>query len=472
MLADDAIVAAVISAADDSHKTVLSTPRPESAAEEGTFTVSVTEGPDKGLALSFDASAPLRILLGQSPACGLRLTDREVSRRHAALEIQPGGIRLTDLDSTNGTYVDRVRVYDALLEGGETIRMGTTTLSVDLQTSRLRAAVPIAERFGRMLGRSLEMRRLYPLCARLAQANVPLIIEGETGTGKEVLAEAIHQEGPRADQPFVVFDCTTAPPTLVESELFGHERGAFTGAVSTRIGVFEQAHGGTLLIDEIGDLELALQAKLLRAIERGEIRRVGGNKWIKVDVRVLAATRRDLDRAVAAGRFRDDLFHRLAVARIELPPLRRRRGDVALVASAIWAELGGNPVDLTTEILARWEEEAWPGNIRELRNAVSRQFALGELAASAFLRSDDAEGATSERAAATSVGPALDAVEHVLDAGLPFVEARARLVAEFERRYVERAMRVHPDPAKAAAASGVGQRYFQVLRAKTRGGRP
>jgi two-component system, NtrC family, response regulator HydG len=447
-------------------ETVVSS-REEVATEEGTFTISVTDGPDKGKRLTFDASAPSRILVGQSPACELRLTDREASRRHAALEIVAGGIRVTDLSSTNGTYVDRVRVYEALLEGGEMVRVGATTLAIDLESERVRAAVPVAEQFGPVLGRSLEMRRLYPLCARLARANVPLIIEGETGTGKEVLAEALHQQGPRAKQPFVVFDCTTAPPTLVESELFGHERGAFTGAVTTRIGVFEQAHGGTLLIDEIGDLDLPLQAKLLRALERGEIRRVGGDKWIKVDVRVLSATRRDLDREVAAGRFRDDLFHRLAVARIELPPLRRRRGDVALLANAIWAELGGVPDELPREVLSRWEEETWPGNIRELRNAVARQLALGELADAAFLmRTHEGDG-TDDAPSSHATGG--DAVDRVLDAALPFVEARARLVAEFERRYVERVMQVNEgDLVKAAAASGVGQRYFQMLRAKTR----
>ena len=452
-------------------ETVLSLRGEAGATEDGTFTISITDGPDKGVRLTFDASAPSRVLVGQSPACELRLTDREASRRHCALEIVPGGIRVTDLESTNGTYVDRVRVYEALLEGGEMVRVGATTIAIDLEATRVRAAVPIAERFGRVLGRSLEMRRLYPLCARLAKANVPLIIEGETGTGKEVLAEALHQEGPRAKQPFVVFDCTTAPPTLVESELFGHERGAFTGAVATRIGVFEQAHGGTLLIDEIGDLDLPLQAKLLRALERGEIRRVGGDKWIKVDVRVLSATRRDLDKEVAAGRFRDDLFHRLAVARIELPPLRRRRGDVSLIAEATWEELGGVPGEIPREVLSRWEEDSWPGNIRELRNAVSRQLALGELAGSAFLmRSNDGpldDPPPSHQRAPAGTG---DAVERVLDAALPFVEARARLVAEFERRYVERVMQVAGgDPAKAAAASGVGQRYFQMLRAKLRG---
>jgi DNA-binding NtrC family response regulator len=444
------------------NETVLSE-RLGAAPEEGTFIVRVTDGPDKGKTLQFDASAPSSVLVGTSPACEMQLADREVSRRHASLEIVPGGIRLTDLESTNGTFVDRVRVYAALLQGGEIIRVGASTLSVDLEEARRRAAVPIADRFGRTLGRSLEMRRLYPLCVRLAKANVPLVIEGETGTGKELLAEAIHEEGPRAAGPFVVFDCTAAPPTLVESELFGHERGAFTGAVAARRGVFEQAHGGTLLIDEIGDLELSLQAKLLRAIERSEIRRVGGDKWIKVDVRVIAATRRDLDKAVAAGRFRDDLFHRLAVARIELPPLRKRTGDIALIATTSWQELGGDPREIPPDVLTKWEDEPWPGNVRELRNAVARQLALGELAGEALGSpdSDDAPAPPSVQG---------DVLANVLEAGLPFIQARARLVAEFERRYVERVLRLHGgDVAKAAAASGIGRRYFQMLRAKSRG---
>jgi DNA-binding NtrC family response regulator len=442
-------------------QTVLSD-RDLPAPEEGTFAIRVTEGPDRGKSLVFDASAPSRVLIGSSPACELQLTDREVSRRHAALEIVPGGIRVTDLGSTNGTYVDRVRVYDALLQGGEMLRFGSTVLSIDLEESKRRAPVPIAERFGRVLGRSLEMRRLYPLCVKLARANVPLVIEGETGTGKELLAEALHEEGPRASMPFVVFDCTAAPPTLVESELFGHERGAFTGAVSQRRGVFEQGHGGTLLIDEIGDLDLPLQSKLLRAIERGEIRRVGGDKWIKVDVRVLAATRRDLDKAVAAGRFRDDLFHRLAVARIELPPLRRRVGDIALIAASCWQELGGDPREIPPDVLAKWEEDPWPGNIRELRNAVARQLALGDLAGQALGSADAGDAPPPSRRG--------DAVESLLEENLPFIQARTRLVADFERRYVERTLRLHGgDVAKAAAASGIGRRYFQMLRAKSRG---
>src|SRR5262249_22135835 len=202
--------------------------------------------------------------------------------------------------------------------------------------------------FGRVLGASREMRRLYPLCERLAASRVPVVIEGETGTGKEILAESLHEAGPRTAAPFAVFDCTAVPANLMESELFGHDRGAITGAVMTRKGILEEADGGTLLIDEIGDLDLQLQPKLLRALERGEVRRVGGDRWLKVDVRILAATRRNLDVEVQEGRFRDDLFHRLAVARIELPPLRERKGDVAVLASHFSEEMGRPRPPLTT----------------------------------------------------------------------------------------------------------------------------
>jgi two-component system, NtrC family, response regulator HydG len=439
-------------------------------ALDGTFRVIVAEGPDRGASMSFDANAPSRILVGQSPACSLRLTDREVSRRHAALEVVAGGIRITDLDSTNGTFVDRVKIVEAILTGGEIVRVGTTMLSIEFDTGAPPVGLPEVLHFGNVLGRSHEMRRLYPLCAKLAASEVPLVIEGETGTGKELLAESIHQESARAREPFVVFDCTTAPPNLVESELFGHERGAFTGAVTARRGVFEQAHGGTLLIDEIGDLDIALQAKLLRAIERREVRRIGGAGFTKVDVRVIAATRRDLDREVAAGRFRDDLFHRLAVARIELPPLRRRRGDVTLLAELAWRDLGGEPSEIPRDALARWEEHTWPGNVRELRNAVARLHALGELASQT--RGPLSVPPSSSPAPSTDGfddATKQDVVEEVLSVPLPFAEARARVMEDFERRYVGRLLDLHGgDLARAAVTSGIGRRYFQMLKAKVR----
>jgi two-component system, NtrC family, response regulator HydG len=306
--------------------------------------------------------------------------------------------------------------------------------------------------FGRMLGDSPEMREIYALCGRLAPSDVPIVVEGETGTGKEVLAEALHASSRRAAGPFVVFDCTAVAPSLLESALFGHERGAFTGALAQRRGVFEQAHGGTLFIDEIGELEAVLQPKLLRAIERGEVQRVGSNRWDRVDVRIIAATRRDLDREVEAGRFRDDLFFRLAVGRVELPPLRRRRGDVAVLARHFWHQIAGPARPLPPGLIERLEDRPWPGNIRELQNAIARHVAVGDLP---------------EATVARSSGSSSDAIERVLSMELPLPRARAELVEEFERRYVEAVLDRHDgNVTRAAAASGLALRYFQLLRAR------
>ena len=446
-----------------------------------TFRVFVQQGPDVGAELIVDDTRPCRLLLGSSPACDLRLTDREVSRRHASLELAGSRMRLTDLGSTNGTSVNGVGMTDAFLVGGELVSLGATRLGIERLPGPGFVELPEVTRFGRILGASNEMRRLYRLCERLAASHVPVILEGETGTGKEVLAESLHENGPRASGPFVVFDCTAVPPGLVESELFGHERGAFTGAVTQRKGVFEQADGGTLLIDEIGDLDMGLQPKLLRALERGEIRRVGGDRWMRVDVRVLAATRRDLDRQVQSGQFRDDLFHRLAVGRIELPPLRNRRGDVPLLGRHFANELGGDPHALPAEWLLRCEAYSWPGNVRELRNAVARRLALGDLA-------PQREAAPVSGGGRGVVGPSIpplphdgdggssgarpDAfLDHVLTLGLPIIPARQLVIDEFERRYVERVLESYGgNMARAAEASGIARRHFQRIKARARRG--
>ena len=266
--------------------------------------VVIIEGPDAGRQFVLHPDNPSRIFLGTSETCELRLTDPTVSRRHSAFEVVGPRWRLTDLDSTNGTFVDGVAVVVAFVSGGEIVRCGSTALRLEIDATPLSTRLSNATRFGETIGASVVMRRLYPLCERLAKTRIPVVIEGETGTGKEVLAESLHEVG-GSTGPFVVFDCTTVAPNLVEAELFGHERGAFTGATLARPGVFEEADGGTLFIDEIGDLDLALQAKLLRALDRSEVRRVRRKlRGAKVDVRVIAATRRDLDRAVAQGRFR------------------------------------------------------------------------------------------------------------------------------------------------------------------------
>jgi transcriptional regulator with GAF, ATPase, and Fis domain len=424
------------------------------------FVLTVVEGAQLGEALRIDGTQPRAAHIGSGPACELRVHDRQVSRRHASLEPAGARLRLTDLASTNGTFVDGVAIVEALLRGGETVRIGSTALEVTRSQAPARPRLSTRTSFGPIVGASTEMRRLYPLCERLAQSDVTVVIEGETGTGKEVLAEALHEEGPRANRPFVVFDCTAVPANLVESELFGHERGAFTGAITARKGLFEQAHGGTLLIDEIGDLELALQPKLLRAIERSEIRRLGGDRTIRVDVRLLAATRRDLDREVQAGRFRDDLFHRLMVARIELPPLRHRVGDVQILAQHFWAALGGDPAQLSGDLLLRWEDDEWRGNVRELRNAVARRLAVGDLAQLPNV-------GHSSSAAAGVTATSDDVVGAILREELPLIDARQKMIAEFERRYIEDLLRRHGGSvSRAAAASGLAKRHFQRIKAR------
>jgi DNA-binding NtrC family response regulator len=420
------------------------------------FAVRVTTGPDTGKSFTIDANQAGRILVGQSPACAVRLADPTVSRRHAALELAQGALRVADLGSTNGTWVNGLRVYDVALQGGESLQVGNTVLAVTAGSS---TEGPVVEQtsFGAFIGASDEIRRLYPAMTRIASSNIPVIIEGETGTGKEVLAEALHDLGPRASGPFVVFDCTTIASNLMEAALFGHEKGAFTGAHVANPGLFEQADKGTLFIDEIGDLDVPLQAKLLRAIERSEVRRIGGKSWLRVEVRIIAATRRDLDREVQSGRFRDDLFFRLAVARIELPPLRRRRKDISLLAAHFWKELGGAPAELTGDLLKRLEDYDWPGNVRELRNSITQRITLGELArqpSSLLPPSGESSGGG-------------DAIEAILGQDLPFPIARDKILDLFEQRYVARVLERHGgNVTHAAHASGIGRRYFQTIRGR------
>ncbi|WP_240488810.1 sigma 54-interacting transcriptional regulator [Labilithrix luteola] len=434
----------------DDTSTGITTRTPPVRTTTSSYSVVVVTGPDVGTSFLVDGSSPARVYLGHGPTCELKVSDRRISRRHAAFALAEGGLRVTDLDSTNGTFVAGVRVFDALLTDGEIVTAGESTFRIDAAGAR-EVSLSAAESFGRVVGASAEMRRLYPLLETLAASDVPVVIEGETGTGKEALAEAIHEASPRAAGPFVVFDCTAVAPTLVESELFGHERGAFTGAMASRKGLFEQADGGTLFIDELGDLDPTMQPKLLRAVERMEVRRVGGDKWIKVNTRIIAATRRDLDREVQDGRFRDDLFFRLAVARIELPPLRARRGDIAHLTRHFWKRLGGLG-EPPYELLRRFERMPWYGNIRELANAVSRCIALGE-------QNVQAEPAP------TGHG---DAMEEVLALDLPYPRARDRILAEFENRYVKRVLTLHNgNVTRAAEASGIGRRYFTTLVSRT-----
>lgn len=425
-------------------------------------TLSVIAGPSRGHSFRVDDLDHRRTLVGSSVACDIILADRRVSRRHAAVETRLGELLLVDLGSSNGTYLGPVRIREAFLKSGDVFTIGETSLRVDLDAEEHPIESDPAARFHGVIGTSREMRRLYPTFRRIAETDLPVLVEGETGTGKEVLADSLHRASRRARGPFVVCDCTTLTPTLLEAELFGWERGAFTGASEARAGLFENAHGGTLFIDEIGELEIGLQAKLLRALERGEVRRVGGSRYTKTDVRVIAATRRDLDQEVTARRFRDDLFYRLAVTRLELPPLRRRSGDVSFLAQCFAKELGGPPGRMPTEMLERLEAHDWPGNVRELKNVIARYVALAELEL-------EVEGPQGEKGCAggpsTARGP--DFLEALLEEGRPLEVARERFLAEFERRYVRRMLeRTGGNVTRAAEAAGVGRRYFQKLKAR------
>ena len=417
-----------------------------------TWIVHVVAGAQIGQAFRLEGLSTRRAMVGQSPVCEVKLDDRSVSRRHVALESDGRGLRVIDLGSRNGTWVDTTRVRDASLRNGDVVRLGDAQLRLECDELAKPVAVPNDVRFHRVIGASPQMRAMYPLFRRVGESELPVLIEGETGTGKEVLAESLHEASPRRHGPFVVFDCTTVAATLLESELFGHEKGSFTGADNARSGLFEAADGGTLFVDEIGELEASLQAKLLRAIERHEVRRVGSNKMTTVNVRVIAATRRDLDKDVQARRFRDDLFYRLAVARLELPPLRRRVGDVSFLARYFWTTLGGDARELSPDVIQRFEEYDWPGNVRELHFAVTRQLALGDAGDLPL----------------NELGPTQnDYIDAVVRSRSPLPRARQQVVAELERRYVEHMLALHDgNVTRAAEASGVGRRYFQIVRAK------
>ena len=433
------------------------------------FILRVSSGPDVDKWIEVGPGGAGRAFIGQSALADLSLSDNRVSRRHLALQVADGLLLMEDLGSTNGTFVNGLRIRSALLNGGESVRMGETTLAVEISGARTAARPSRASRFGRIIGDSLAMRRVYPLLEKLAASNVPMVIEGETGTGKELVAESIHETGPRADAPFVVFDCTTVPPNLLESALFGHERGSFTGAVSSRQGVFEQAHRGTLFLDEIGDLEFSLQAKLLRALERREVQRVGGSTWTKVDVRIVAATRRDLEKMIQARTFRDDLFYRLAVARVELPALRDREGDVEILARYFWQQLGGTSDTFPSHALPGLLGYNWPGNVRELFNKVSQLMALGELSYPPSRQSPPAGSLGSNDGGPPSeqFQRAQDVIQAVIDKEVPFPQARNRVMREFERRFLEAILARHGgNVSKASRASGIQRRFFYVLRAR------
>ena len=338
---------------------------------------TVTNGRDSGKELVLQK--PL-VSIGTLPGNDLVLTDPTVSRSHAEVEERSDGYLLRDHDSTNGTFLDNVRVREGYITPGSVIRLGQTEMTFSPLEERIEVPQSKAGSFGELIGSSTPMREVYGILERIAPTDVTVLLEGETGTGKELAARAIHCHSRRAGRPFVVFDCGAVAPNLIESELFGHEKGAFTDAVKARQGAFELADNGTIFLDEIGELSLDLQPKLLRALDQRETKRVGADKPVTVNVRVISATNKDLEKEVKAGRFREDLFYRLSVVRVNMPPLRKRKEDIETIAGQVLAgissEIGKKITGLSPEAVAALTAYSWPGNVRELKNVLGRAAAL------------------------------------------------------------------------------------------------
>ena len=431
-------------------------------AKQGTALIAhrlrlrVLEGADQGRETTLEGT---HALIGSAPDSDLVLSDPEVSRRHCSISTEGDKYILRDLESTNGTFVTGVRVREAELTPGMTLSVGSTVIAFEPKQRFVRLQSSDSASFGELLGVSAAMRAVFGTLERVAGTSLACVLLGETGTGKELAARALHEQSARNAGPFVVLDCAQSAGNLFESELFGHERGAFTGADRSRPGAFELARGGTLFLDEVGELPLELQPKLLRVLERRETKRLGASEGYPVDCRVVAATHRPLEDMVGTGTFRRDLYFRLAEVVVELPPLRDRMEDVVPIAEALLSrhEEGRS---FSEEALDALKQHDFPGNVRELRNIVRR---AAELSASATIAAADLGLVRQERPrqeAAASAG---------VDASVPLKEARAAWNECFETEYVRALLERHAwDFDDAAAAAGIHIKSLQRL-ARERG---
>ena len=398
--------------------------------------LTVRGGPDRGRELLLDRE---EVVVGTAAGCDLRLTDPTVSRHHLSLRVRADHYEVSDLESTNGTRIGKQRVRVADVEPGEIIELGRTRLRLERADGEVSLALSARSSFGALVGDSAAARRLFALLEAVALADATVLLMGETGAGKDLAATAIHEASRRRNGPFIIVDCGALQPTLVESELFGHEKGAFTGAGARRIGAFEEADGGTLFLDEIGEFTREMQVSLLGALERRVIRRVGGSDSVAVDVRVIAATNRDLRIEVNRGAFREDLYHRLNVLTVRIPPLRERSEDIPLLAERFWRERSGDPhAELPPHVVEELMAHLWPGNVRELRNRIEQLAALPDLGA------DTTEATRSYRDAKTA---AVDAFERrfvaaLLERARGNVSEAARLAA-MDRPHLIKLIRKH-----------------------------
>jgi DNA-binding NtrC family response regulator len=416
---------------------------PESSVRVRAATLEVRSGPDAGRRARLDSP---RFIVGTGESADLVLTDPTVSREHLTLILGPDGVVLRDHASRNGTLVGGARIREVILEGDAVLTLGKTVIAIQLDSGLSDILVATRDRFGEAFGVSTAMRHAFAMLERAAATDVTVLLEGESGVGKEVLARGLHDESARREGPFVAVDCGAIPAGLIESELFGHAKGAFTGAGADRLGLFEQADGGTLFLDEIGELPLDMQPRLLRVLELREVRPVGARDTRKINVRIVAATNRNLPTAVAEGSFRKDLFYRLSVARIVVPPLRDREEDIEPLATMFLRRaLGSSDAEVAPDIKAMLRTHRWPGNVRELKNVIDRHALMG-VRDRQSLFDGQAPGAPGSPENLWSMG---------------FHEARRTLLDDFERSYLTRALEASGGVVvRAAERAGIPRPTF------------
>jgi len=408
----------------------------------------VVEGEDRGSELIVEKE---RVTLGRSTVCDLTLKEGSVSGIHCEVVAGPEGFLLRDMGSTNGIFMLGHQILELYLRPGSEFQVGNNLIRFEPLDNMVKIPLSRKDRFGSVLGRSIPMREIFAVLERVSTSDLPVLLRGETGTGKELLASGIHAYSFRKNRPYVVLDCGAVPADTIESMLFGHEKGAFTGAVDSRRGVFEQASGGTLFIDEVGELAVGLQPKLLRALEQQEIQRVGGVKPVKVDVRIVAATHRDLLARVDQGLFREDLFYRLSVVEVRVPPLRDRPEDVPLLVDQFLKDLGRPGVELSEDAMHFLQSHSWSGNVRELRNVLERacRLAEGDVINAGDLHLDQQPG---------------DRLPLAVGGDLPYKEAKARLLAQFERQYLAQLMKENDGNLSAASRqAGLARNHLRNL---------
>jgi transcriptional regulator with PAS, ATPase and Fis domain len=416
--------------------------------------LTITSGEYRGK--EFVLTQPV-IRVGTKKENEISLKDETMSRVHFEIHQTKEGYVLRDTESLNGTFINNLRVKEAFLTSGASIRAGKTEMKF-LPLDETFDIVPSKKtRFANLIGGSMGMRKVYTIIEKIAPTEVTVIVEGESGTGKELVASALHEKSKRSKRPFVVFDCSAVAENLIESELFGHEKGSFTGATGMRQGAFELADGGTIFLDEIGELNMELQPKLLRVLEQRTVKRVGGDRHIAIDVRVIAATNRNLEAEVKKGNFREDLFYRLNVAPIFLPPLRKRKEDIQMLIEHFIEEHnkatpqkeveGIDPQAL--EILRNYD---WPGNVRELKNSMSRIISFME---TSRIQPEDIP----ERIRVPMAKAELDIRED-----LGFKDAKEQWVASFEKQYLAEVLKRNEFNISAAAKeAGIDRKSVQRL---------